>query len=209
MTRRPDAHLIGLVVLVALWGLIGQLLIASKSAAQLEEIGRIRIYSTAIGGLWLLFAYVAAGLRGRGLSVRTILDPLPFTARRVGIYGLMAAGMSFTWGLCSAVLGLVPAAGQGSDTKPACLLPARTSGDDTVGGDVALGCTLRRVRVPGLSANKNPSPQRQHRRRGGRASTRVQRSPRRPAMEDHGDGRVSRNPFRNSPHGAVPSCLGC
>lgn len=106
MTRQPDVHLIGLVVLVALWGLAGHVLIASKPAAQLEEIGRIRIYLTAITSLWLLFAYVAVGLRGRALSVRTLLDPLPFTARRLGIYGLMAAGMFFAWGLCSAVLGL-------------------------------------------------------------------------------------------------------
>lgn len=105
MTRRPDAHLIGLLALITLWGFIGHFLIAGKPAAQMEEIGRVRIYATAIGSLWLLFAYVAAGLRRRGLSVRTVLDPLPPTASPVGTYGLMAVGMFVAWGLGSSILG--------------------------------------------------------------------------------------------------------
>ena len=107
MNRRADAHLLGFVALVALWGLIGHFLIAGKPAAQLEEIGRVRIYTAGIASLWLLFAFVAAGLPEQGLSVRAIIDPLLLTARRIGTYGLMAVGMFFAWGLCSAPLGLV------------------------------------------------------------------------------------------------------
>lgn len=41
------------------------------------------------------------------------------------------------------------------------------------------------------------------------ASTRIWRSPRRPAVEDHGDGHVPRHFSEPSPRGAVLSCQGC
>ncbi len=106
MKSRPDAHHLGLVILVVLWGLTGHFLIANKPAEQLEEVGRLRIYVAAITSLWLLFAYVAVGLRRRGLNVRSLIDPLPLTARRFGIYASIAVGMFFAWGLFSGVLGL-------------------------------------------------------------------------------------------------------
>lgn len=106
MNRRPDAHFFGLVVLVVIWGLTGQFLISNKSAAQVEEFGRVRIYITAIFSLWLLFAYAAAGLNRRGVSVRSVIDPVPLNARRLGMYALIAIGMFFAWGLFSGVLGL-------------------------------------------------------------------------------------------------------
>jgi membrane protease YdiL (CAAX protease family) len=106
MDRRPDAHLLGLVFVVVFWGLTGHFLIANKPAAQLEEYGRFRIYIPAVISLWLLFAYVVGGLRRRGLSVRSLIDPLPLTVRRLGIYSLIAVGMFFAWGLFSGFLGL-------------------------------------------------------------------------------------------------------
>jgi membrane protease YdiL (CAAX protease family) len=106
MNRRPDLHELGFIALVILWGLTGHFLIANKPAAQLEEIGRFRIYLAAIFSLWLLFAYVAAGLRRRGQSVRSLIDPRPWTARRLGVYALIAIGMFFAWGLLGGILGL-------------------------------------------------------------------------------------------------------
>jgi hypothetical protein len=72
----------------------------------LEEFGRVPIYIAAIISLWLLFAFTTLGPRVRDLGVRSLIDPLPFTARRLGTYALIAVGMFFVWGLLSGVLGL-------------------------------------------------------------------------------------------------------
>lgn len=101
-----DAKLLGLAALVLAWGVTGHLVIAGQPAARLEEMGRVRIYSTGIASLWLLFGYAAARLDRQGLSVRTLIDPLPLTARRLGTYALVAVGMLFAWGLISGILGL-------------------------------------------------------------------------------------------------------
>ena len=104
MNRRPDAHFFGFVVLIVIWGLIGQFLISNKSAAQVEEFGRFRIYIAAISSLWLLFAYAAAGLHRRGVSVRLVIDPLPLDARCLRMYALIAVGIFLAWGSFSGVL---------------------------------------------------------------------------------------------------------
>ena len=105
MNRRPDGYLLGLFVLVILWGCAGHFSISTKSAAELEEIGRVRIYVIGITTLWLLFAYAAFALHREGTNVRSIIDPLPLTARRLGMCALIAIGMFLVWGLVSGVLG--------------------------------------------------------------------------------------------------------
>lgn len=74
MDRRPGAHHIGFVLLVVIWGLTGHFLIANKPAIELEEIGRLRIYSAAIVSLWLLFTYMATGLFPPGSKVEGRAD---------------------------------------------------------------------------------------------------------------------------------------
>lgn len=69
MDRRPDAHLLGVLAVVVLWGIAGHMLIANKSAAQLEDVGRFWIYIPVVVSLWLLFAFVPADFRHQGLTI--------------------------------------------------------------------------------------------------------------------------------------------
>jgi membrane protease YdiL (CAAX protease family) len=80
-------HTISLCVMLGVWAFLGQTMVNRMAAAANPH--RIRTYLLTLIFEWLLFAYVAAGIRRHGESIRVILgdrwDSFRQLARDIGI----------------------------------------------------------------------------------------------------------------------------